>query len=331
MSKKMDIYKFAKLAEVSTATISRAFTPNSKIGAKTKARILKLAGEINYAPNIHARSLNGTRNHVIGIIYLGKLSNLDYFYLELYRALFQAITAVNHGVLVELQKDDQDVSAERLLELLNSNAVDGLVLIGGSYLDFEEKVTRVISEFPAIAIGASTPLSDSKLNTVNFDLKRGIEQAVANFAGRSAPGFICHQGDNYKLELYRKALSAHGRNDDFPIVTCTGVSISESRDAARKLLTEGCDTLVCMCDHIAAGALQACQEQDLKVPKDIWVIGMDNLELGKMLSPPLSTVSIPLDEIAKKTIKLLFELIEHKTDYVNHSVSTHYCKRASTI
>ncbi len=310
MTKQLDIYEFSRLAAVSTATVSRAFAPNSKISDKTRQRVLTLAQQLNYAPNVHARRLAGERTGVIGVVFFNQQKFFDYFALELIREISLCAARLGYSILLEgpAPEEARAQVAERMLALVRGKAIDGLIILGCSYDAGEHEVLRLVSDFPAVVIGAGQPAAPLKPDVVCVDFCQGIRETLPALRLRKLPALLgAHSLEDSKLQTYLTLLREAGIIIPPERIGCC--TPEDSSECAKQLLERGCDCLLCLTDRVGAAAIRRCRHAGRSIPGDVWVIGMDNLEFSAMLSPTLSTIAIPLAQLAETTLTRLTERI----------------------
>lgn len=345
---KTDIYDFAELANVSVATVSRAFSGKGRISPKTRQRILALARQINYTPNIHARRLANASTQLIGLFFAGVNAAFDYFTMELSQAIARAASVKGYSTQLELPDPERNC-LERMNELVDGKAVDALIIIGGniiggSYFSIERDLRRPVDSFPCVVIHTEAPPQGSRVCAVYIDNKQGIYEAVSSMtaSGISRIGMIRGLGDCLKVDLFLEALRTNGLNIDQGWILEGGGTFEGAAKAAGNLLSAGVEAIFCCTDIMALATVQTAVALGRKVPDDFVVIGMDDLSFSRFTTPALSTVVVPISELAESAVATVVDLIKRKPlsrgigsaalyeEPVVNRIETHFVKRQSS-
>ncbi len=291
---------------VSRSAVSRAFTPGSYLDAEKRELILQTAVQIGYRPNAMAASLQGTKSNLVGVI-AGDLCNP--FDGEFLAALLGGLNSTGRWPLVIGGKDavtDQSITASL------SYPLDALIIRGGSVgPDVLENCEKL--SIPVMFVGrrAAGPFTDSVTCDNQTAVATAVEMLIAK--GRKHFGYIGGHNqwnsETERLQGVSDALSVHGlslkakRNADF---TFEGGSI----EAENLLKTHDIDALVCANDATALGALTvARQALGLSVPRDLSIIGFDDMSLARWPSFQLTTLQNPVDLMVAELLRLLEERI----------------------
>lgn len=312
----MDIRTFAKLAGVSIATVSRAFSGNGRINPETKRYILKMAEEKGFVPNVHARRLSCQESAILGIFYnSGSEPVFDYLNMELAQELAKA--SLHEGYTAQLEiTADEAAQEERVLQLASTGAIDGLVLVVGG-LERARELLPKITQCPCVAIANfSWPQSIPVAGSIFIDFRSGIEQAILRLheLGHGKIGYIRGMADEAKYKAYLAAIRKAGLLADAGFVHAGCKSFSDGEKAAHVLVKRGVTAILCATDILALGVLHAAQEQGVRVPDDLSVIGIDDLALSAFTSPGLSSIGVPREHVGKVTVESLTRAIRDKRE-----------------
>jgi DNA-binding LacI/PurR family transcriptional regulator len=311
----------AALAGVSIKTVSNVINDYPYIRADTKSRVLAAIAELDYQPNLSARSLRSGRSEVIGLA----VPNLSHAYFgRLADEVIQAAGSLGLVVLVEQTNGDRD----RELELLRSRRMrmtDGLILspIGLR----EEDAPHLLIESPVILLGERIfhgPVDhvviqnvDAAAAAVALLISKGRRRIVA--LGLHGSGI---NSSTLRLDGYHKALSVAGIAFDETLIaridteSAPRASVGDQlwtrwtgAEAMRRLLDTGVqfDGLFAMNDELAFGALRVLQDRGIRVPDDVAVIGFDDVDEAPYSIPSLSTVDPGHREIAQTAVRALAE------------------------
>lgn len=293
----MNLDEVAKRAGVSAATVSRVLNNLDVVRDATRDRVMQAVAELNYHPNLHARSLAGGKSKTIGMI----VSNLENpFFFDIFRTLEEDAHA--HGY--EVVAAHTGYSPEQLvrsIRLMIGRRVAGLAVIVSEMapdLMAELELSRIPTVF--YDVGAAK----QHISNIRVQYRRGIEQLVEllHGLGHWQLAFIGHHsllGPTSERE--QAFLEAVARVEPRPEWrTATDQDGPEGgRRAISALLDSGFrpTAVICVNDFTAIGVLRELRERGMQVPADVSVTGFDNIQLAEYCYPALTTVHIPRDRI----------------------------------
>lgn len=301
----MTLEQVAKRARVSTATVSRVLNDVGVVKETTKKRVLQALTDLNYYPNLHARTLAGGNSRTVGMI-VSNVSNP--FFMDVFRALDSAARESGYDVLVE----HTDYSADQLMagvESLLSNRVSGLAIV------VSEMAPAVLakvqaSKLPVVFYDVGVPGANITNIRVRYELGMCRVVQYLHSLGHRRMAFVGHHDSLSPLQVRKAAfvetVSQYGAEVDYTVAVSVD-NPAGGANAARELLTSPFKptAIVCVNDYMAIGVLREVRRQGLSVPGDICVTGFDNIELSEFTYPALTTVNIPRAKIGK----LAFEAI----------------------
>jgi DNA-binding LacI/PurR family transcriptional regulator len=301
----MSLEEVAKRARVSTATVSRVLNDIDVVRNSTRARVMKAVAELNYYPNLNARSLAGGKSRTIGMI----ASNLENpFFFDIFRTLEADAHAHGYEVLVA----NTDYRAEQLvrsIRLMIGRRVCGLAVIV-SEMDRELIRELSASQMPAVFYDVGT--ATRNISNIRVNYRRGIERVVEYLyaLGHRRLAFVGHHAMLGPTSEREKAFTEAVGRYDGQMEWRTAADqdgLEGGRQAARALLESGFrpSAITCVNDLMAVGVLRELRDQGLRVPQDVSVTGFDNITLSEFCSPRLTTLHIPRERIGH----LVFEIL----------------------
>lgn len=309
MSARPTIYDVARLAGVSTATVSRALNGTGQIAPPTRAAIEAAVEQLGYRANTIARSLVTKSTQTIALL-LPDIANP--FYAALVSGIQQH--ALSHGYTMLLCTTEGEAEREeQYLSLLRAQQVDG-ALVDGLRLP-PDRIARFVKDgFPIVCLDRDVD-SDS-IPLVQVDNRLGGRLATEHLIGlgHSRIGHVTGAQDlgisEERLAGYNEALAAAGIQAD-PRLVAEGRFTEESGyEGARALLEASPDVTAVFAanDLSALGVLNALAESGRRVPGDVSVVGFDDLRLSAFTTPSLTTIKQPAAEIAQLATELLIGL-----------------------
>lgn len=309
-------FDVARRARVSRTTVSFVLNGivDSKISEKTKARVLKAARELAYVPDAAAKALVRRRSENIGLVYTRSYHHMasNSFFLRLMDGLMQFVH--ERGLRLVIDSIDGRPADTNLLHLARAKHIDGLILLEPKR-DDAQLAALARERFPVVLIGSAPGVevcsididnADAAFQAVSYLISQGhrrigcITNAPLSFTAASA-----------RLAGYRRALRENGIPYD-PSLVGIGRFHPESGYVAMKAMLQErkIPTAVFVAsDTVALGSIRAIQERHLRIPDDIALFGFDNIVESSYTTPPLSTVSFPVEEHGKRSGELLLDVM----------------------
>lgn len=311
MGENITIVDIAKDAGCSINTVSRALNNMPGVSAASRARVLASARRLGYVPSRIARSLLTKRTRTLGVIVTDCTNP---FYARLIRAIDDTALSFDHSVVLCNSSEEHEREV-RALQLLIESRVDGMLI---TPVQFSSEHIRDLMRrnIPFVLVGRRFPNLDTC--HVMSDNQAGAREATSLLLslGHRRIGHVTGRLEissvEERLAGYREALRAYGVEFDESLVARAERDVEGGRECARRLLalTLRPSAIFAYNDLQALGVMQAARELGVRVPKDLAVVGYDNIELSAFFEVPLTTVAQPSYEIGRAAATLLFRLIE---------------------
>jgi LacI family transcriptional regulator len=301
----------AREAGVSSMTVSRAMNDMPGLSAETRERVLEAARRLGYKPNRIARALASRKSASLGIV-LPDMANP--FFAILAKAATDVARSAGKSVFIMNTDEDPELE-EAALDCLRCEDIAGVV-IAGSRLP-EARLLAVAADFRS-AVLVNRDCSGPGLGCVNVEDREGAAEAVAYLAstGRRRIGLIAGPriavGARRRLDGYRDGLERGGLAFDRDIVAECVPTIEGGERATRELVARapGIDAILAYNDLAAIGVLRALEESGRSVPRDVAVMGTDDMPYAALVKPALSTVRADIPLLGASAMRLLLELDE---------------------
>jgi LacI family transcriptional regulator len=326
------IYDVARLAGVSTATVSRALNDTGQIAPATRQAIAAAVEQLGYSPNTIARSLVTNSTQTIALL-LPDITNP--FYAALVSGIQHSALARDHTMLLCTTEGDPE-REEQYLNLLQAKRVDG-ALVDGLVLPSDRIARFVRDGFPIVCLDRD--IDSSSIPLVQVDNRLGGRLATEHLLSLGHVR-IAHVTGAHGLRIsedrlagYEDALAAAGIEPDGRLVANGGFTEEGGYNAARALLASGVDfTAVFAANDLSAiGVVTALAQGGRRVPDDVSVVGFDDLRLAAYTSPPLTTIRQPATEIAQRATEILMDLTHgREVTEMRHVLEPELVVRAST-
>lgn len=304
----------AKHAGVSKSTVSQFLNGRyDYMGEKTKKRIELAIKELGYSPNIIARSLKQKSTMTIGVI----VANiLHVFSTQVIRAIEDFCNKSNFHIIV-CNADDNPAKEKRYIDMLRAKQVDGIIAFPtGENVELYNQLSD--SNYPIVFMDRIVP--GISIDTVLLDNERAAKIAVDRFVekGYQRIGLLTpplSEGvtpRKERIQGYKNALQSHHIPFNPDYLSSTDISeVQASLDAMLRLPNPP-NALLALNDRTLFEVLKYAKKQQLNIPKDFALIGIDDVSFASFYSPALTTVAQPAFEMGRKAATLLLNRIKNK-------------------
>lgn len=337
------IKDIAKQCGVGISTVSRALNNHPDINPETRKRILEVIEETGFIPNNSARNLRRTDARCIAVLVKG-ITNP--FFSNMIRIIEEETQRNKYALVlrhVEAQEDEIDVA----LELEKEKRLRGIVFLGGTFDHSEEKINKlkVPFIFSTVGIPSTECIDVSKIIFSNIAVDDRLEsKRMTDYLldlGHRKIALITERSElpigRLRTEGYRKAYDERGLSVPEELICYVQedidhYSMENGYLTAKKLLASGREVtaIYAVSDSLAIGACRAVLEAGKRIPEDISVAGYDGIEMGEYYNPKLTTIKQPVEEIAKKTIRLLLDVIAERREHQQIVFPAQLIEREST-
>ncbi|MFF5990543.1 LacI family DNA-binding transcriptional regulator [Prauserella flavalba] len=304
----------ARAAEVSLATASRALNGTTKVRTDLRERVLAAAEKLAYTPNAHAQALAGASHRTVGVI-CHDVS--DPYFAAIARGVMRV--AGDNGLLVMLASTFRDPQKEiAYISMLRAQRASAILLVGSG---FEDKAWEraLAAEIDPYRRGGGQVAVVSRHRSLRVDsvqpenregaaalAKTLLDLGHRRFAVLTGPRALTTVVD--RLAGFRETLAEAGVELPESAVVEGAFTRDGGHAAMSELLERGLDAtcVFAVTDVMAIGALTALRESGRSVPDDVSLAGFDDIPVVRDLSPPLTTVSLPLEELGERAMELAF-------------------------
>lgn len=324
--KRLQMQDIAKLAGVSTSTVSRALNGSALVNDETKQRVTALARSLNYSIDIGAQNLRLKNNKTIAVIIPFDSTNpqdvSDPFFLTMLGYIADELTRLGHYMLVSRITSD---NLHAVLEPFESGRAIGIIVIG--QWKYHQQLNLLVANKPIVVWGAKMPnqhyvsVGSNNIHggflAAEHLIKQGC-QRIAFFGNKDLPEVA------QRYEGYVKAHQQYAVPIDEQLCIPARFSADTVSADIESMLKQSIafDGLFACSDLIAMRAIATLQKLGFAVPEDVAVIGYDDIMLAGYFHPTVSTIKQSIDAGAHALVKALFSIIEHEeTDSAQLNVS----------
>lgn len=317
----------ARLANVSTATVSRTIAEPGKVSESTREKVQKAIDESGYVTNTLARNFRRRRTSVV-VVLVPDISNT--FFSSIIRGIEGV--ALKHGYHILLGDTQNNPERERAYsEMVSQRQADGIICLGMNIPFTYHKGRKTVDpQWPPFVMACEYD-GVIPVPTVCIDNVRAAEDAVNHLIelGHRDIAFINGPKDSPlcrdRLKGYRQAMKSAGlsvpqgwiRNGDF--------SLRSGHQRMSAILEEDKkpSAVFCANDEMAIGAMQAARETGLKLPTELSVIGFDDIEIAEYAHPTLSTVHQPREQMGEQAMRLMLDILDKRAHIGSRIVLSH--------
>ncbi len=299
----------ARQAGVSTSTVSHVINNNRFVSEQVREKVEQAIHELNYAPSALARSLKIKQTRTIGML-LTASSNP--FYAEVVRGVENSCYERGYSLILCNTEGDEE-RMNRSLETLMQKRVDGLLMM---CTETHLPSADILNRYPSVPmVMMDWAPFEGRGDIIQDNALLGGELATRYLIERGYTRIACIAGPQDKtparlrLEGFRKAMAEHNLPVLPGYVVDGDFEFQGGFNAMTQLLALESvpEAVFTSNDAMAVGVYHALYQAGLQVPQDIAVMGYDNIELSRYLTPPLTTVHQPKDELGKLAIDTLIQ------------------------
>lgn len=312
----MNIAKFAKIAGVSTATVSMVFNDDKRISDATKQRVLEIAKQYNYRPSSIAKSLRHKKTRTMCLM-LPDIINP--FFPGILKGVEEVAMDNNYAVIF-CSFDEQKEKESVYSEMLKDRWIDGIIFSGVTGSKEEENFIKGYIEKNIPIVFVDRGLEGHFNNIVKIDNYEAGYKATKFLLdlGHRRIAFVNGPPDINILKKrrygYIRALKDHDVDIDDSLIIEGEISTKTAKIAVEQLLElKQSPTAIFTTSDLVAIAIQTeLQKRGLNIPNDMSIMGFDDLPISSIVNPALTTVAQPFLEMGKEAMKLLLSLIEEQ-------------------
>jgi len=325
----MDIREIAKRAKVSTATVSRVINRVPTVNAQLAKRVWNVVEELGYYPNTQARALVSGRSRIFGLI-ISDITNP--FFPEIVQ-VFEAIAVQHHYEILLTSTENDPKRMEQSVRRMIERRVEGVAVMT---FGMEEVLLEglKVRKVPLVFVDVGPPLP--RVSNIRIDYLNGIRQAVQHLAA------LRHQRISFIAGPLRLK-SAVARRQAF-IQAMREIGL----EARSELIIEGDHTMeggmaafaqllnladrptavMCSNDMTAIGVMRKSHDAGIAIPRDVSVVGFDDIRMAQFVIPPLTSIQMSQAELARLAFHALLSDVERTTPAANGS---EYILRTSLV
>ncbi|MGW8227235.1 MAG: LacI family DNA-binding transcriptional regulator [Anaerolineales bacterium] len=311
----LTLEEIARLSGVSRSTVSRVINEQPNVSEDVRKRVLAVIEETGYQPNLAAQTLVSKRSWMIGLVLPRTVSAFftDPYFPRLTQGIAQACNQYDYtlGLFLVGTKEDEEKIFPRVSR---KGMLDGVLIQSGQIGDrLIDSMTDL--NLPVVVLGS--PLHSAEVSFIDVDNASGAYNAVSHLIrlGYQHIGTITGLTDSAagadRLKGYKKALIERGRNIEQAYIVEGDFTEAGGYYAMQQLLPAKPDAVFAASDLMANGAMRAAREAGLSIPKDIALVGFDDVPIATYADPQLTTIRQPIARLGFNAVEILIDLIEN--------------------
>lgn len=306
----------AEKSGVSITTASRILNKRETgipIREETRQRVLSVATELGYKPNLLARGLRGSNSSLIGVI---ARDISDPFHTQVLRGINEAAAKRSYRLFLG-HVDYQSDIAIAYASMFEQSHADGIIVIGD--IEGDEAVLKVLMAQHRYVVGVTDRVARRQFPGVYIDNVLGTRLALDHLWNLGHRNIICvtypHIEDGaLRAEIYQRYMREHGATDKMRVFI-TSQDLQPSYQAGQEIFASFTELnrptgIFAASDALAIGLLQAAFQAGITIPDQVSIVGFDNLDITPFTIPPLTTISQSGIEMGQTAGNLLLNMIE---------------------
>lgn len=328
----MRIKDIAREAGVSTATVSHVINKTKYVADETRERVESAIKKFDYHPNAHAQSLALGRSKMIGLL-VSDISNP--FFPEVIKSVEAAVFESGYSLILLNTNYDSDRAVEYLRRLIQMR-VAGIILMTG---EFDDELLKEAKRKRTSIVFHDLGVVGEKMSNVILDYASGIDEAVRHLVSLGHRR-IAHIAGSHEIHsavvrqnAFVDSMRRHLPDEPEPKIFEGDFRFEGGRLAASRMLNEPDrpTAVIVANDLMALGAMQELKAAGLRVPRDISIIGFDDISFAALSEPALTTVCSPRVEIGRRAVEALLSTMERPHQQgVEVRIPTYLIQRDST-
>ncbi|WP_354624182.1 LacI family DNA-binding transcriptional regulator [Psychromonas sp. MME2] len=315
------IKEVSELAQVSQATVSRVLNGHPTVKDFNKKKVFEAIEQLGYKPNAFAQALASSRSNSIGML-VGSLEGP--FYGPLMHNAEDTLRKKNMHLIVTSGQESKEKEKDSI-RFLQSKQVDGLIIHSDMLSD--DELIKIANDTPATVI-LNRYIPELASQCICIDNELGGYLATKHLLESGHKIIACITGQLSKIDSrdrlqgYRNALTEYGVQYDASLIVEGRFDHDGNHEKVRRLLDRRNDitAIFCQNDNIALAAYDICSERELKVGKDISIVGYDNDTYSQHIRPRLTTVHFPVIEMGREAATSVLSLISKSNNALQNKL-----------
>ena len=334
---KITIVDVARKAEVSVATVSRVMNGNYPVKAETKARVLAAIKELNFIPSMQAKEFTKQKSTTIGVV-VPSINNM--FFTDVVNSIENYLKTRGYSMILCCANNDKDEEIHSVQNLISRN-VSGIIIVGPSTENVKSEFYSNISmKIPLTFVNGSNNVQN--ISSVSNDEACGALLSLNYLLENNHKNILFVRGENsYSYDIKEESYIEFMESiDNFSLSNIVNIgkgnhtdTVDNTTEVLIDILSSRKDiTAVFACnDLMALGVINACKKLNLIIPKDLSVIGYDNILLSRLIEPKLTTVDQNMALLGSNASMLILEKIKCNNEFSKRIILNNHIVKRETV
>lgn len=332
----MNIRDIARISGVGVSTVSRVLNNHPDVKESTRENVLRVIKESNYVPNNSARILKQNNTKNIGVLVKGVFNP---FFSELINVIGNKINENKYTMILQQNDYVLEHEVENIISFVKEKRLQGIICLGGNFIDLDGDSFKNI-DVPVILTSVNTvsPSGRDKYSTVGINNLQSAYDATDYLIKKGHKNIALMIGEEndfcvswWRYKGYIKALKDNNiePNDENLIIGDydSNIAYKVTLDFLKK--RKDITAIFAISDIMAMGVAKAVIDSGLTVGKDISIVGFDGMNISRYYNPGITTIKQPMEEMAIKSVEILFDLLKNKCENQHVLLDTELIERES--
>ncbi len=332
----MNIRDIARISGVGVSTVSRVLNNHPDVKESTRENVLRVIKESNYVPNNSARILKQNNTKNIGVLVKGVFNP---FFSELINVIGNKINENKYTMILQQNDYVLEHEVENIISFVKEKRLQGIICLGGNFIDLDGDSFKNI-DVPVILTSVNTvsPSGRDKYSTVGINNLQSAYDATDYLIKKGHKNIALMIGEEndfcvswWRYKGYIKALKDNNiePNDENLIIGDydSNIAYKVTLDFLKK--RKDITAIFAISDIMAMGVAKAVIDSGLIVGKDISIVGFDGMNISRYYNPGITTIKQPMEEMAIKSVEILFDLLKNKCENQHVLLDTELIERES--
>lgn len=332
----MNIRDIAKLSGVGVSTVSRVLNNHPDVKESTRKNVLRVIKESNYVPNNSARILKQNNTKNIGVLVKGVFNP---FFSELINVIGNKINEQKYTMILQQNDYVLEQEVENIISFVKEKRLQGIICLGGNFIGLDEDSFKNI-DVPIVLTSVNTvsALGRDKYSTVGINNLQASYDAIDYLIKKGHKNIALMLGEKndfcvswWRYKGYVKALKDNNIEPNDENIIIGDYDSKVAYEVTMEFLKKRKDitAIFAISDFMSMGVAKAVTDSGLTVGKDISIVGFDGMDVSCYYNPGITTIKQPKEEIAIKSVEILFDLLKNNGENQHVLLETELVERES--
>lgn len=327
LKERVTIYEVAKASGVSLATVSRVINNTGTVKENTRKKVLSVINKLGYKPSGVAQALATNKSTNIGVI----IPSANYVYIaNLLNGITEVCKSKGFSLVLYTTSHSRD-DALNCIERAIKSHVDGVIVFDD---ELEGNDLEILSSYSVPVISINNTIKSDNIGCIPFGFEHLIKKIIVdnfNYSDKEMVFLHVHNCGRLLSRIEHQFIKVHNENDrNYSIMNCDDSYQRTYMDFMEHFKVKRNEYVIAYRDSIAAAVLNAATDSGLRVPEDIEILSIIGTKYSSIFRPQISHLYIDFQEIGRRSMYMLSDLIDHKLFDKVYKFESQYIKMSST-